>query len=106
MIPKLAMKQRFLMHLIFSVTALHIASSDAEQRPPILPRPVAYRDPRERHLLVCWSNADLCIFSQPGRLTTANRKPAMGSPRDLRYLRASARNTAGLRRLLGRSREE
>ncbi|PVH74219.1 hypothetical protein DL98DRAFT_500171 [Cadophora sp. DSE1049] len=31
-IPKLAMKQRFLMHLIFSVTALHIASSDAEKR--------------------------------------------------------------------------
>lgn len=31
-IPKLAMKQKFLMHLLFSVTALHMASLDPEKR--------------------------------------------------------------------------
>jgi len=57
MIPKLAMKQRFLMHLIFSVTALHIASSDAEKRPLYVDRALRHHNIALPYFRAQWHTA-------------------------------------------------
>ncbi|PVH77088.1 hypothetical protein DL98DRAFT_464128 [Cadophora sp. DSE1049] len=57
MIPKLAMKQRFLMHLIFSVAALHMADSNVERRSSYVDRALQHHNIALPYFRSQWSSA-------------------------------------------------